>query len=201
MLTTDDGLNVAGGMDASGIDPRQGGFEIPGNYHLYINGGRIVVNAAGDGIDVNGPIEMTGGIVIVNGPTANDNGALDYGTSFTITGGYLLAVGSAGMAMAPSATSTQPSVKIAFSSAKAAASLVRLQKQGSDIFTFAPAKAYRSVVFSHSSLVGGASYDLYTGGSCSGTATDGLYSGGTYTPGTRSATLTINSVVTNINAP
>jgi hypothetical protein len=78
---------------------------------------------------------------------------------------------------------------------------VRLQKQGSDIFTFAPSKTYRSAVFSYSTLLSGSSYDLYTGGSSTGAVTDGLYEGGTYTPGTKGATFTISGIVTNLNAP
>lgn len=42
-------------------------------------------------------------IVIVHGPTGNGNGALD-ANAFVITGGELLAVGSAGMAESPAAS-------------------------------------------------------------------------------------------------
>ena len=68
-------------------------FEESGDNHLIINGGYIVVDATGDGFDVNGPIEMTGGTVIINGPTVFYNGALDYAGDFRVTGGYLVAVG------------------------------------------------------------------------------------------------------------
>lgn len=170
-----------------------------GDYYLYINGGRLVVNAVGDGIDVNGYVEMTDGVVIVNGPTSDANGPLDH-ASFKISGGLLLAVGSSGMALAPSTTSTQRSVKITYSSWKAAGNLVRIQKNGSDVMTFAPAKAYRSVVFSDSTLTSGSSYNLYSGGSCTGTATDGLYDGGTYTPGTNLGSFSIQNIVTNLTA-
>lgn len=203
ITASDDGLNVAGGQDGSaiGVFPGMGGFEDTGNYHMYIHGGRIVVHAYGDGIDCNGPIEMSGGTVLVDGPTANDNGALDYGQYFTITGGFLLATGSAGMAQAPSSSSTQRSVKVTFSSNKAANSLVSLRRQGEDVFTFAPTHTYRSVVFSAPSLAGSTSYVLYTGGNCTGTAVDGLYSGGTYSPGTSGTTFTVSGTVTNVSAP
>ncbi|HML36811.1 MAG TPA: carbohydrate-binding domain-containing protein, partial [Bacillota bacterium] len=74
---------------------------------LTINGGNITVNAAGDGLDANGSIYMTGGTVLVNGPTDNGNGALDYDGVFEISGGTLLTAGSSSMAMAPSTGSTQ----------------------------------------------------------------------------------------------
>ena len=72
---------------------------------LTIAGGYTVVNAAGDGLDSNGNIVMTGGVIYVFGPSDNGNGAIDYGDgnySMTISGGTLLAVGSSGMAQAPS---------------------------------------------------------------------------------------------------
>ena len=64
----------------------------------------------GDGIDINGPVYMTDGSLLINGPTENMNGALD-SSGFYITDGLLVAVGSSGMAMAPSTSSTQYSVK------------------------------------------------------------------------------------------
>lgn len=82
-----------------------GGFETVDGV-LTINGGTIYVNAKGDGIDSNGSVVQTGGIVIVEGPSDNGNGALDYNGSYTMTGGTLLAIGSSGMAMAPSSSST-----------------------------------------------------------------------------------------------
>ena len=47
------------------------------------------------------------------------------------------------------------------------------------------------------SLKSGATYSIYTGGSCTGTLTDGLYSGGTYSGGTQYKTITLSSKVTS----
>lgn len=189
ITSTDDGINAAGG-------PGLGNF-------IYVNGGYVAVNAAGDGIDANGSITMTGGTVIVHGPTREDNSAIDYDGTFKISGGVLVAAGSAGMAQAPSTTSTQRSVKITYASNKAAATLAHIQKTtgGTDILTFSPAKTYRSLVFSAPTLTASTSFDLYTGGSSTGTVIDGLYQGGTYTPGTKTNTFTTTSIVTNVNAP
>ena len=200
---SDDGLNGAGGTDGSGAD---GGW--PGqppssssNYLLTINGGRIAINAAGDGIDVNGSIVMTGGVVLVHGPTQNMNGALDYDRSFTISGGLLIAAGSAGMAQAPGSGSSQKSLLVNFYAAKSAGSLVHLQDgDGRALFTFAPSKSYQSIAFSSPQLTQGTSYRLYTGGSATGAAEDGLYGDGTYSPGTLSTQFTVSSVVTRFNS-
>ena len=40
------------------------------------------------------------------------------------------------------------------------------------------------------------SYVVYVGGSSTGTVTDSLYSGGTYTPGTENTSFTISSMTT-----
>jgi hypothetical protein len=199
IVASDDGVNAAGGNDGSAMGgrPGQNTFELTGDYHLYINGGYIAVDAMGDGLDINGPIDMTGGVVIVNGPTANNNGALDYTGAFNITGGFLVAAGSSGMAQAPSASSTQYSVMYNFASPQAAGSIVHIEtKSGVDILTFAPTKAYQSVVLSSPDLENGSTYVVYSGGNSTGAVTDSLYSGGTYTAGAQVAEFTIAGMVT-----
>ncbi len=193
LTADDDGINVAGGND----DPFSGS-----GYYLEINGGYIVVDADGDGLDANGSIYMTDGVVLVNGPTNNGNGAIDYDGTFPMTGGFLVAAGSSGMAQAPSSSSTQYSVLVNLSSAKSAGTMFHIETQaGDDVLTFVPTKTYQSVVFSSPELANGTTYMVYTGGSSTGTATDGLYTGGTYTPGTQAASFTISSMVTIVGSP
>ena len=187
--STDDGVNASGGAGT--------------NNFIRIYGGYIAVYAAGDGVDANGSIVMTGGTLIVHGPTANNNAALDYDTTFNISGGLLIAAGSAGMAKAPSTTSTQRSVKITYASNKAAGVLAHIETSAThaEVMTFAPSKLYRSLVYSSPLLTAGGSFLLFSGGSSTGTLTDGLYTGGVYTPGTQTNTFTTTSSVTNVSAP
>jgi hypothetical protein len=199
IVASDDGINAVGGNDGSAMGgrPGQNRFDFSGDHHLYVNGGHIVIDAIGDGLDINGPIDMAGGIVIINGPTANNNGALDYAGAFNITGGFLVAVGSSGMAQAPSASSTQYSVVHNFASPQAAGTMVHIEAEGGeDILTFVPTRAYQSVVLSSPELENGLTYTVYTGGSSTGTVTDGLCSGGVYTAGTQVTSFTISSMVT-----
>ena len=192
LTADDDGINIAGGND----EPIIGS-----GYYLNINGGYIVVNAAGDGLDANGDINMTDGVVLVNGPTTSANGALDYDGDFTMSGGCLVAAGSSGMAQAPSNSSTQYSVLVNLSTAQSAGELFHIQTQaGEEIMTFAPLKIYQSVVFSLPKLTKGTTYAVYIGGSSTGTVTDGLYTGGTYTPGTQVTGFTISSIITMVGA-
>lgn len=88
ITSSDDGLN-AGGSD--------------GAHTIEINGGFTLVDAEGDGLDSNGDIVMSGGTVIVFGPTHDRDGALDCGEGhkITVSGGTLLALGNAAMAQTP----------------------------------------------------------------------------------------------------
>jgi hypothetical protein len=186
VTSSDDGINVAGGADGSGAmaGPGRGGrgqggpgapsgetFTYTGSYYLYLNGGTIVVNAGGDGLDANGAIEMSGGLVVVNGPTEQMNGALDYDGTFNISGGTIIAVGSAGMAQAPSAGSTQSSVLLGVGNQAAGTAIDIQNAAGESLVTFTPAKAYAAILFSSPDLAQGAEYTLYLGGSAYGSFT------------------------------
>jgi hypothetical protein len=202
LAASDDGINASSGNSgtAAAAQPMwrggPGGFESGDNY-LYINGGYLFVDANGDGIDANGSIEMTAGTVIINGPTNDGNGPLDYLGAFDISGGYLVAVGSAGMAQAPSATSTQYSVMYSFASPQAAGTMVHIEAEsGQDVLTFVPTKQYQSVLLSSPELENGSTYVIYSGGNSSGTVTDGRYADGAYAAGTQVSSFTITSMVT-----
>ena len=68
--------------------------------------------------------------------------------------------------------------------------------EGEEILTFAPTKAYQSVVLSSPKLKHGSTYNVYSGGSSTGRGTDGLYSGGEYTGGAQTTSFTIEGIVT-----
>ena len=203
LSSRDDGINAAGGDDGlpGGGRPGWGRFETTGTHQLFIHGGWVTIEAGGDGIDVNGPITMTAGTVIVHGPTTSMNGALDYSGSFDLSGGVLVALGSAGMAQAPSATSAQNSVAITFGATLAAGQLIHIESaDGDELVTVAPKKAVQSAVISLPDLTGGEGYTIYTGGTSTGTVTDGLYTNGSYAPGTEWASFTVESTVTSVRA-
>ncbi|GIM28362.1 hypothetical protein CPJCM30710_10280 [Clostridium polyendosporum] len=211
VVASDDGFNAAGGNDSSSTNgrPGQNGFAGPkgksgqngsssGSGLINFNGGYITVDTTGDSIDANGSINMTGGTVIVNGPTSNGNGALDYDGSFKLTGGLLVAAGSSGMAQAPSDTSTENSVKINLVS-QSAGNIVHIESSdGKEIITFAPSKQYSSVVVSSPELKTGQIYKVYVGGSSTSKPVDGVYTAGTYTKGQEVGSFTISGVVTEV---
>ncbi|GAB6152775.1 carbohydrate-binding domain-containing protein [Desulfosporosinus burensis] len=144
--STDDGINI---NSKEGV--------------LTITGGEVALNANGDGLDSNGSVNMTGGTVYVDGPTANNNGALDYDGGFTISGGTLVASGSSGMAQAPS-TNSQLSILMTYTSSQAAGSTIILKdKDGTIIASYTPSKQYSTVAISSPKLLVGSTYTLYSG--------------------------------------
>jgi hypothetical protein len=203
IISSDDGINVVGGVDGSSMGgrPGQNSFHSSGNDHLDINGGYIAVDAMGDGLDINGSINMTAGVLLVNGPISNNNGALDYDRDFKMTGGYLVAAGSSGMAQAPDTSSTQYAVMVNLPAPLQAGTIVHIETdKGEGVLTFAPTKAYQSVVLCSPELKKGATYIVYTGGSATGTVTDSLYSDGAYRAGAQVTSLTISDIVTGAGA-
>lgn len=194
----DDGVNTSGGNDSSALGgrPGQNGFDSSDGSSLTINGGYLFINADGDGVDSNGDILMSGGTVIVNGPTNNGNGSLDYNGSFTLTGGSLLAAGSTGMAQSVSEGSTQNTFQLNITSIPADTVVHIESSTGTDILTFKSGKAFGSIVFSSSLLEVGETYTVSTGGSSSGTETNGVYEGGSYSGGTALTTFEMTSAIT-----
>lgn len=200
VASNDDGINISGGNDGSSISGRPGKnmFSSSSDGMLTINGGYIYVDALGDGLDSNGSITMAGGTAIVNGPTDNGNGALDYDGDFTMDGGVLIAAGSSGMLQAPGTSSSQYTISTTLSSQEARTLFNITSSDGKEIITFAPSKTYESVVVSSPDIEKGETYSINIGGTYSGSEKDGLYSDGEYLGGTENFTCTTSSVVTNV---
>ncbi len=201
VVSADDGINITPGGQSFGFG-RQAGGASTGSY-LAVRGGYVVVDSGGDGIDANSgtSIEMTGGTLLVNGPAARMNSALDYDGSFRLTGGLLVAVGSASMAQAPGSASTQNSVRVILPAMQSADTPVHIATEsGKALVTFVPAKAYQSVVVSSPELRQGETYVVYTGGQATGKMADGLYAAATYKGGAEVARFTVSGVVTDVGS-
>lgn len=175
MTTSDDGLNVASAVSPTATPS----FLSDVTAHLQLSGGTVMINALGDGIDINGSTAVTGGRLIVSGPVADINAALEVSTDFVVSGGLIFAIGSAGMAMGPTLTSAQPSVMGSFASAVSAGTIVHVvDANGQVLGSFKSPKPFASIVYSASTLVKGQAYRLYTGGSVKGTSLGGYYVSG-----------------------
>ena len=91
-----------GGNPGGGMGGQNHGMDDSSDYGmLYIKGGKLYVAAKGDGLDSNGSILMSDGVVVVNGTTSGGNGVFDKGDAtgsyFRVTGGTLVGFGTTDM--------------------------------------------------------------------------------------------------------
>lgn len=141
---------------------------------LLITGGKITVNADGDGLDSNGNLREEGGDITINGPSNGGNGAIDIGTenggAGFISGGTLIALGTSSMAENFGSTSTQCAFLVTMNSFGAGETITITDSQGNVLYTGVTVKSANSVVFSSADLVVGETYTV-TIGSTSATVT------------------------------
>ena len=141
---------------------------------LLITGGKITVNADGDGLDSNSNLRVEGGDITINGPANGGNGAIDIGTenggAGVIAGGTLIALGTSSMAENFGSTSTQCAFLVTMNSFGAGETITITDSQGNVLYTGVTVKSANSVVFSSADLTVGETYTL-TIGSTSATVT------------------------------
>lgn len=163
IVSSDDGLNAAGGNDGSG---NMGGASMNAveGCAITISGGKLTVDANGDGIDSNGNMTISGGTITVNGTEQQGNGAIDYNGTGEISGGTLLGASNGGMDGGLSSSSSQCSIVYAFTASQSAGTSVTLKDtNGNVVAQFAPAKQFCAVYFSVPELESGATYTLCVG--------------------------------------
>lgn len=195
ITSSDDGINAADGSGSSaGGAP---GANASSDVYINISGGYITVNASGDGVDSNGNIDISGGVILVSGPASDGNSALDCDGTATVTGGTAIFCGSAGMAETFSDSSSQPSLMYTLDSAAAAGKSVALvNSEGKVIASFVPSKQYINIVISSPYLAVGSSYTLSVGGTVSGCDKNGYTDNGSISGAQSANEVKISSVST-----
>ena len=173
-------------------------FSSSGDGLINITGGYVYVDASGDGIDSNGNIKMSGGTVLVNGPTNSGNASLDYDGTFDISSGTLVASGSLGMAQVPSNSSSQKILNISLTQQQANTIVNIKSSDGKNILTYAPSKNYSSIIVSTPDIKDNTKYTVSVGATSKGEAKDGLYSDGNYSGGVDIGSETVSNTITNI---
>ncbi len=147
---------------------------------MTITGGYIYVNASGDGVDSNSTWEMSGGTLLVCGPTSGGDGSLDADGNMTYTGGTLLALSSKGMMEYP-----ESGCLIATNCNAAAGEQISIvDKNGTVLATLQSPKAVSDVIYGIGDS-DSADYTIVTGGTYDGTLNeDGYGEGGSVSGGT-----------------
>lgn len=193
VVASDDGINAAGGNDGSAFGrPGQGMFSSSSG-KLTISGGYILINASGDGVDSNGSITVSGGVTLVSGPTDNGNGALDYETAASVTGGVFVACGSTGMAMNFSSAENQGAILVQTGTQKAGTSVAICDPDGCAIVSFTPEKQYQCVTVSAPGIKAGGTYTVVTGAKVTGADENGFTENASLTGGATVSTVKMTS--------
>lgn len=197
IVSSDDGINAAGGADQSGF-----GFGFAGGfggerdsfgdsaYCIRISGGKITINASGDGVDSNGDLEVSGGALYISGPESSGDSALDYDGSASVTGGIVVAAGYDGMAQNFGSESTQGSMLIRVGSV-VTGEIALSDADGTVLASFTPEKGYSCVVISCPGITADGAYTVQTGTKTQSVQMDGLlygegmggFNGGGFRPG------------------
>ena len=148
-----------GGMPGGG----GGTFEVI-DAAINVSGGHVTVNAEGDGIDSNGVTTLSGGTLIVNGPSQDGNAALDTNGDLLLNGATVLSGSTADMFEAPSTNSTSGYLKLTNSSGFEQGSTVQVaDSSGKVVANYKVTKSnVQLVLVSSSSIVKGQSYTAYT---------------------------------------
>ena len=149
-----------GGMPGGGGG---GTFEVV-DAAINVSGGHVTVNAEGDGIDSNGVTTLSGGTLIVNGPSQGGNAALDTNGDLLLNGATVLSGSTADMFEAPSTNSTSGYLKLTNSSGFEQGSTVQVaDSSGKVVANYKVTKSnVQLVLVSSSSIVKGQSYTVYT---------------------------------------
>lgn len=198
ITASDDGINAAGGADGSGFG---GGDRFGGGgkwnptqmmptavaapagasastYSLTISGGKVVVNAEGDGLDSNGTLTVSGGETYVYGPTRSGNGAIDYESAGSISGGTLIALDGGSMSMNFS-SAEQGSILLSVGSQAAGTTVKVTDAAGKVLASCQSEKTFSTVIVSCPALTVGESYTVTVGDYTETVALDtALYGGG-----------------------
>ena len=176
--------NVQGRMERGGQAPGgQGGA--PGasdsNCLIQINGGKVVLDSQGDGVDSNGNVEITDGTLLVNGPSSDGDGAFDYDGEATISGGTVLVAGAVGMAQ--SFTSGTQAFALVQASGSAGNVIEATDADGNVIATLTATKAFGCVLVSGAGVSDGDTITVSVDGAvttatAATTGTSGIATGG-----------------------
>lgn len=154
--SSDDGINGAGeSEDGSAVD-----------ISVNISGGNVKIVPGGDGIDSNGNLNVSGGTIVVDGPSDGGNAPIDYDGTATITGGTVFASGNSGMFQGFDENSSTQSSIIDYldQNAKAGESITITDANGKEIFSSSDTtQSFNTFLYSSADLKEGKKYTVKVG--------------------------------------
>lgn len=165
IVSSDDGINAAGGTDQSGFGGPRGQDRFAGSSdcHVIIRGGRIYINASGDGIDANGSLTISGGHTTVCGPTQGDTAVLDYDSSAVISGGTFVGTGAYMMAQTFSDSVDQGVIAVSVGNCPGGTQITVTDKDGNVVLSAEPELDFMIAILSCPEMIKGQTYTLQVG--------------------------------------
>lgn len=148
ITASDDGINAA--SDDESV-----------NEHIIISGGTITVDASGDGIDSNGTIYVTGGTLIIYGPTTGADTGIDADGGILIDGGNVFVASSKEMLEIPASNSKSNVLVYGANTVKAGSEIILTNADGGEMVRITLKKQAQAIILSTPELATNGTYSLY----------------------------------------
>lgn len=148
ITASDDGINAA--SDDKSV-----------NEHIIISGGTITVDASGDGLDSNGTIYVTGGTLIVYGPTTGADTGLDADGGILIDGGNVFVASSKEMLEIPASNSKSNVLVYGVNTVPAGSEIILTNADGGEMVRITLKKQAQAIILSTPELATNGTYSLY----------------------------------------
>lgn len=148
ITASDDGINAA--SDDESV-----------NEHIIISGGTITVDASGDGLDSNGTIYVTGGTLIVYGPTTGADTGLDADGGILIDGGNVFVATSKEMLEIPASNSKSNVLVYGVNTVPAGSEIILTNADGGEMVRITLKKQAQAIILSTPELATNGTYSLY----------------------------------------
>lgn len=148
ITASDDGINAA--SDDESV-----------NEHIIISGGTITVDASGDGLDSNGTIYVTGGTLIVYGPTTGADTGLDADGGILIDGGNVFVATTKEMIEIPASNSKSNVLVYGVNTVPAGSEIILTNADGGEMVRITLKKQAQAIILSTPELATNGTYSLY----------------------------------------
>ena len=115
-------------------------------------------------MDANGSLTISGGYIVICGPTQGDTATLDFDVSGVITGGTFIGTGASGMmAQTFSDSENQGVFAIQVGGASAGTQFTLSDAKGNVIITHSPELSYAVIILSSPDIQSGETYTITLG--------------------------------------
>lgn len=148
ITASDDGINAA--SDDESV-----------NEHIIISGGTITFDASGDGLDSNGTIYVSGGTLIVYGPTTGADTGLDADGGILIDGGNVFVASSKEMLEIPASNSKSNVLVYGANTVQAGSEIILTNADGGEMVRITLKKQAQAIILSTPELATNGTYSLY----------------------------------------